>query len=368
MKKITLLMLLLVVSIVTSSCFPRSFGMMAPTEVPETFSTAAEDAETISSDIFLPEAPEEYVLPDVIRDYHADDRFVTDKITSNHTEYFVTEASQNRYFNGVLGRDNNDFNLGFYVLDLETGASFGYNARGRFAPACTIKAGYALFVCRQIAKGEGSFEETMVYEGKHYVKGTSTIRKLGLGAELTVYQLIEHMLYESDNIAYYMLIDRFGYDGYNELMEQLGVINRIGVGNRWSPLSPLDLGLIWKEIYNFRDECPEGRFLWEQLTTNRLNDIAAALKNQGGIEYDVIAHKSGWSEDAYGDAGIVMSDHPYIIVVMTDAKALTKPYPFFTTVVWLDKLMKNYHAWYDEQTAEETTAEEMTEAITDSSN
>lgn len=359
MKKITLLILLLVVSIVTSSCIPRSFGMMAPTEVPETFSTAAEDAETISSDIFLPEAPEEYVLPDVIRDYHADDRFVTDKITSNHTEYFVTEASQNRYFNGVLGRDNNKFNLGFYVLDLETGASFGYNSRGRFPPACTIKAGYALFVCRQIAKGEGSFEETMVYEGKHYVKGTSTIRKLGLGAELTVYQLIEHMLYESDNIAYYMLIDRFGYDGYNELMEQLGVINRIGVGNRWSPLSPLDLGLIWQEIYNFRDECPEGRFLWEQLTTNNLNDIRIALEDYGNVYYDVIAHKSGWSENAYGDAGLVVSDHPYIIVVMTDSDV--KPYAFFSTVVWLDKLMKNYHEWYDEQMTEETT-----EALTDS--
>ena len=51
---------------------------------------------------------------------------------------------------------------------------------------------------------------------------------------------------------------------------------------------------------------------------------------------------------------------------MTDSDV--KPYAFFTTVVWLDKLMKNYHEWYDEQTAEETTAEETTEAITDSSN
>ena len=94
------------------------------------------------------------------------------------------------------------------------------------------------------------------------------------------------------------------------------------------------------EIYRFKGQCEEGEFLWSLLTDNMYNELDFALNEYFRNGYEVVAHKSGWSETAFNDAGIVMAEHPYMIVVMTDCGIRT--YGFLDTVIYVDKLLKKY--------------------------
>ncbi len=308
----------------------------------------SETVEELSEeDIISPDAPHIIELEPVVMDYHVGDRFSRDLITVNNSAYEVPADMQEKYCTKVLeDAIEGEYAVTFYAVDLETGASFGYNADDKISPACTLKIGVALYCMREIRSGRVSYDDMVVYERRHYVAGTGNIRRRGYGAEVSVKELLELMLVESDNIAYYMLIDYLGYDGYNSLMKEYGVSHEIYEGSRWSRMSSHDLGLLWLETYRFRDTCEEGQFLWELVTHNKYNFLDHALNEYTAHGYETIAHKSGYSSSAFNDAGVVMAEHPYVIVYMTAIDART--YPFIDGVVFVDKLLRQYRDWYSE--------------------
>lgn len=317
--------------------YPVSILQRSPECVP--CETVEEPADETSEEVRGRE-PEPIIL-----DYHVNDTFRRDVITVNNSAYEIPEDMQEKYCTKVLeDAIESEFAVTFYAVDLETGASFGYNADDKISPACTLKIGVALYCLREIIAGKATFDDMVVYERRHYVAGTGNIRRRGYGAEVSVRELMELMLVESDNIAYYMLIDYFGYDGYNEMMKQFGCSHEIHEGSRWSRMSSHDLGILWLETYRFKDTCEEGQFLWELLTHNKYNFLDHALNEYTAHGYETIAHKSGYSSSAFNDAGIIMSEHPYVIVYMTAIDART--YPFIDGVVFVDKLLRQYRDWY----------------------
>lgn len=271
-----------------------------------------------------------------------DDRFESGKIQVCNSKYTVPESIANSI---IECAENYDFLSGFYLIDTESKMSVGYNADEAFFTASTVKAGYALYCFKEIAKGTVSLDETMKYSGKYAIKGSGSTQYSDFGTKLTIDTLLYRVIYNSDNVAYYMLLDKFGIDGYNEMVKELGVNHFITEESRWGDLSPHELGLIWQEIYEFKDTCEEGRRLWELVTTNEYNEIAVEL-----TEYETIAHKSGWGRPGYHDAGVVCCDSDYIIVVMTDTEK--KNNCFYKFVRYADMIMKDYADWNETQEEE----------------
>ena len=338
-KKTVCLILLAALSVsALSSC--ADFGEMKgqTLEVPALKETA-EPGETIPNydGYKLPGEVYPFYLPDPTYDSHARDEFKKDEVTVNNTD-FVPDSDLVASFERVV--KNSAFRIGFYAVDIETGASFGYNASDLFTPACTIKAGYALFVLREIAKGNLSFDDELVFQSKHRSFGTGYIWQLGVGAKVPLREVLHYLIYQSDNAAYYMLTDYYGVDGYNRLMEQLGVENRLREGKIWTEISPRDLALIWLEIYRFRTQCEEGAWLWEEATHNRYNFVDIALNRGAQLGYTTIAHKSGYGETEFNDAAVVMADHPYVVVCMTAIGATNSA--FMTCCQWGDRIMRKY--------------------------
>lgn len=266
--------------------------------------------------------------------FHRNDTFDGEGIIVNNSDYTIPEKISSEMFDHInSGRQN----AGFYVIDINTEMSFGYNADYEFFSASTIKAGYALFCFKEISKGNATFTDVVKYEKKHYISGSGSTQRSVYGTLFTVKVLLYRMLYESDNIAYYMLIDKFGLDGYNNMVTNLGCTNTLSASSKWGNLSPHELGLIWEEIYYFRDTCEEGALLWKYLTENLFNEIKTSLP-----EYDIVAHKSGWSDNACHDAGVVMSDTPYIVIVMSENYSY---HSYIHKIIkYIDKIMKDYNA------------------------
>lgn len=265
------------------------------------------------------------------------DAFAPGYVIVNNSDYTVKEETVDRIFSDL---EAYRYMSGFYAIDLETRMSVGYNADEKFFTASTVKAGYALYCFKSIASGNGSYTDTVKFQRKHTCEGSGSIQRSEFGTAYTIKNLLYHMIYESDNCAYYMLIDYFGLDGYNEMVKGLGVDHVLTPESKWGYLSPHELGLIWNEIYNFRDECEEGALLWRYLTTNQFNELAVEL-----TEYSVIAHKSGWGYPGYHDSGVVCAEHDYVIVVMTDTSK--KNYCFYELTRRVDDIMRDYWNWLE---------------------
>lgn len=272
-----------------------------------------------------------------------DDRFDPGIIQVCNSRYTVSESLAESI---IECAESYGFLSGFYLIDTKTKMSCGYNADEPFFSASTVKAGYALYCFKEIQKGNGSLDETMKYSGKYKIGGSGSTQYSEFGTVFTIDTLLYRVIYNSDNVAYYMLLDRFGIDGYNEMVKSLGVNHFITEESRWGDLSPHELGLIWQEIYRFRDTCEEGQRLWELLTTNEYNEIKIEL-----TEYSTIAHKSGWGRPGYHDAGVVCCENDYIIVVMTDTQK--KNNCFYKLVRYADTIMQDYAAWCDSQEEQE---------------
>ena len=268
---------------------------------------------------------------------HLDETFEEkDKVYIYNSLFTLTEDEEQLIADTL---DNYWFVTGFYLLDLESGMAMGCNADYDFQTASTVKAGYALYCFKQIAAGKASFDDRLEYKRKHYIKGSGSTQYSSFGTLFTVKALLYRLIYNSDNVAYYMLLDYFGTEGYNDMMHELGNRHEITPEERWGYLTPHELGMIWQEIYRFKDECSEGALLWEYLTTNLYNELAEEL-----TEYDVIAHKSGWSDYGYHDSGIICGDHDYIMIIMTDTGRKTTA--LYRTARVLDSIMRRYYLYY----------------------
>lgn len=263
-----------------------------------------------------------------------DDTFIENEITINNNtaDFEISEELREQFF-ALL--EDSKFNASFYVIDIKSRMSIGYNANVKYNTASTVKAGYALYCFKEIEAGRAGYNDLKKYEQKHYIKGSGSTQNSEYGTIFTIKVLLYRMLYNSDNVAYYMLLDHFGYDGYNEMMKEIGVNAFISSKDKWGQFTAQELGLIWQAIYGYKDKCGEGRLLWEYLTGNLYNEIQEELK-----EYATVAHKSGWSPKACHDSGIVMSERPYIIVLLTDASY--KMANFYKMIRWIDNVMKSY--------------------------
>ncbi|MCL2517536.1 MAG: class A beta-lactamase-related serine hydrolase [Oscillospiraceae bacterium] len=270
---------------------------------------------------------------DISSIHNKNDRFDEEGITINHSEYTVSETKQNK-LTEILNKYK--FDAGIYLIDLDTKMSLGYNADMKFSTASTVKAGYALYCFNQIAVGHAKFTDLMTFREKHLITGSGDTQNSEFGTVFTIRALLYRMLYNSDNVAYYMLLDFFGFDGYNAMMKQIGCEHEISNADKWGNYSPHELGLIWEAIYNFKDTCDEGKLLWDYLTNNLYNELKDTLK------YDVIAHKSGWNPVGYHDAGVVFGVRDYIAVIMTRAG---KNLCLYELIRWVDEVVIEYDDW-----------------------
>ena len=206
------------------------------------------------------------------------------------------------------------------AYSLDNNKALAYNTSQDLFCACTVKAAYALYVCKQMEQGNGTLNTKMEYKSKHYEPGTGDMQYSEFGTVFTMETIIDKTMGISDNVGYLMMVDYFGRDGYNKWITELGCPSLQIRPTVWSlHAKAKELAIIWREIYKyFETDTEYSRFLKRVCTNTPNNYATAALK---GVD---ISHKQGHNSSggwlAYSDAGIVWKgDKPYIVVILTDA-------------------------------------------------
>lgn len=215
---------------------------------------------------------------------------------------------------------NASYASSFALYDISAGVGICYNADKYFPVASTVKAPFAMTCLCQIDCGEYAMDDTVIYTSKYKVAGTGEIGRAEFGTTYTVEKLVEHMIVKSDNIGYIMLQDYFGYEAYNDFLEDLGNKVTIGNGIKWGKTSSMDSLRNWLEIYEYINSGQEnGAFLAELLGKTNKSYIRNAL----GDKY-VVLNKMGWVYDqCCHDHALILAEQPYLLLIMTmgDARA-----------------------------------------------
>ena len=201
----------------------------------------------------------------------------------------------------------------FLAINLNDGMSFGYNIDATYQTASTIKAPVSLYGFKEMDKGNGSLEELKLYEERFRRDGSGVLKNQKSGTYYSLDDLFYYTIIYSDNVAYYMIHDRFYNDGYNEYLKEIGCNNLYLYGGKWGIIDARSMAFIWQEIYKYKDETENGKYLFELFTNAEYNYIKEGMK-----KYDS-AHKSGWTPRETHDSGIVFADNDYIVVILNNS-------------------------------------------------
>ena len=253
-------------------------------------------------------------LPDLMLGITECDKTVTvyGELTNPQYQEHINELES------VLDRYDQNISLCVYALD--NSRALCYNTAAEIFGACTVKAPYTFYCCKQLEQGVGSLDDVITYEQKHYEWGTGDMQYSPFGTQFSLRTAMHKSMSISDNVGYLMTVDYFGSDGYNEWVESLGCESLKIKPTVWSlKTKSIDLVKVWREIYNyFESNSQYAAFLKESCTNTADNYATAALEN---VSY---SHKQGHNSTgewlSYSDAGIVYKENsPYVIAVLTDA-------------------------------------------------
>lgn len=258
------------------------------------------------------------------------DTFVKDTITVNNSDFVIPEEQQQALYDAMNYSYYRYYDVAFYVIDLGSRMSFGYNADDYFEPACTRKAGLALswyIVLEDNRKkreaeipslhpeDKFSLYDKYYYDGSDYMSGAGYIGRHG-SRSYTIREILHYLLYNSDNTAYKILWNLLGIQRYKLLERELGIPKHKDDFARdkfWTPMRAHDIGLIWQKIWEYKSASPEGEILWYELTHNEFCEIGKVV-----LDADEIAHKSGSDDYGFHEAGIVVrGDNAYAVVAFS---------------------------------------------------
>lgn len=201
----------------------------------------------------------------------------------------------------------------FLVINLDDGMAFGYNVDKTFKTASTIKAPFSLYAFKEMDKGNGNLDELKTYKEKFRRDGSGVLKDEKSGVDYTLRDLFFYTIHYSDNVAYYMVHDRFYSDEYNNFLKELGCSQLyLYNGAKWGRINARSMAIIWQEIYKYKDETDNGQHLFELFTNADYNYMTQGMTKLKS------AHKSGWTPTEVHDSGIIFAEDDYIAITLNN--------------------------------------------------
>ncbi len=215
--------------------------------------------------------------------------------------------------------------VSFTALNMaEVASPFGYNQEKRVPSASIIKIPILIALMEAVDQEELSLDEEYVLKDEDIVGGAGEIQHSMAGERYSFDFLAREMMRISDNTAANIIIDRIGKERVNRKLQAIGCkdtqLNRKmmdfeaikeGKQNFTSSKEMAEL-LTW--IYMGQGMSAKAKeYILDLLFGCEDKDAIAA-----GLPGYQLAHKTGTLDYIRGDAGIVFTDNPIIIVVFVE--------------------------------------------------
>ena len=228
--------------------------------------------------------------------------------------------------------------LGLCFVDATGEFYYAYNAGEKFSTASTIKLPYARYLLGLADKGEIDLSEEMTYTKDYYNSGSGRIKNMKEGTTFTVKKLIQYAVKYSDNIAYTMLLSRYGTKDFNKHLAETGVDFSIG-STGYGSCTVAEMTALFFDFYHYEGKNKE--FLKETLLNTSYNAQIGA-----GIKDYPVAQKFGCqispepSRRIYHDMAVVYAPKPFALGIFTrlDWNSSKKNVPFVKLASLINEL------------------------------
>lgn len=258
---------------------------------------------------------------------------INEKIEPNEleqeTQNIITEL------NTLYNSSQNYFS--FLYKDIYTGFTVSYNEEGSIFTASTIKAPAMIYLYELASTGEIDLNEELTYTRNFYSEGSGRIKDMEPNTKFKVQELIEYSIHDSDNVAYRMLMNRYGRENMYKFWSNLGTKNIYLYDTVWGITSAKDASIYMQELYDFylKDD-KYGNELMEYFKNAQWKQIT----NSDGL-YNT-ANKGGWSGTAFHDIAIVFEENPYILALLSNTGESDYNYLFNKTSKLIGELHQKY--------------------------
>lgn len=210
--------------------------------------------------------------------------------------------------------DRQEGTYGVHVIDLNSGRSTGVNADLVFPTASTFKLPLAMFILDGAARGAIDLDEGLRYAEGDWEEGTGVLQGyIAAGDVLSVRELVELAITESDNIATNMLVRRFGFDTVFDYMKKLG--------GKVTIYEPGVLGTTPREMAGYLRAALSSRGVGDsklrEFLIDALTRTAFVDRVQAGVPAGVkVAHKIGTLPGVVNDVALVFGPERQFIVAV----------------------------------------------------
>jgi len=201
---------------------------------------------------------------------------------------------------------------GFVAIRLSDGASVAYNPTRNFRCASAFKSFVSHYAYKQAAAGVLDLNAGITYTSADYYSGSGIIKSSPFGTVYSLRQVADYSIRYSDNAGFVMLQRYLNRDGLVDYAKALGCPGADGFKYTWPDMSALDAAIWWADIYDFAKTSSYGAEMYSVY----LNATQPSIKKGLNDEHPV-AHKSGSMSYYFHDCGVVESEDPYILVLLT---------------------------------------------------
>ncbi|MBQ8508367.1 MAG: serine hydrolase [Clostridia bacterium] len=193
-------------------------------------------------------------------------------------------------------------------IDTAEGWYYTINGGLSYPSASTIKALY----CQYLLEAGADFSAELILTESKRTSSTGLLDEEDVGSVFTVGELMGYAICDSDNMAYRLLYEKYGYRKYNEWVRGLGLENAAMGGYEFCDVTARDLSLGMLRIYRWSVEQEDERLVSLLCGTSWNMQIPLGTTH-------TVAHKYGYQggTDGYHDTAIVFADVPYVLTVMT---------------------------------------------------
>ncbi len=220
---------------------------------------------------------------------------------------------------------------GFYVYRFDDQSEYGLHQNESFPAASLMKLPAMLRFYQEVEKGNLDPETKYVLKENDKVLGAGILQGKASGSTYTYKQLVEFMGQYSDNTAFKVIRQVLGDDKIQEKIDELGMTK---TSLKEFETTPRDIGLFFQKLYQGGIISVEHRDEMLGFLTKTAFEDWLPKGLPGNIK---IAHKIGKDLGTFSDGGIVLSDKPYVIVVMSkNARELeaNEVLPKISGLVW----------------------------------
>lgn len=242
----------------------------------------------------------------VITESSVTDNLTLESSVTNNLNYDELKSKLEKYISQFKGQ------YGIYYMDLWSNEGFGINDTDEYIAASTVKVPLNYYVFKKIADGEVSPKQKLTYTAEDFEEGTGILQTKKLaGKSFEIKYLLELSITHSDNIATNMLLRHFGRKNLRKYMKELG--GEV-VKDDKNVSCPKDMALYLEKIYEF---CNSNEQLGQELKYNLCNTVFNDRLPKLLPEEVEVAHKVGNQIGAVHDVGIIYTEKPYILAVMS---------------------------------------------------